>query len=151
MTSDDLGDLTIEDLAAQLDEDWSDEALADRNGGQEMVGAVVVNWRDISDEDRPEACRELAEWVQGWLVPRYGIPRKQVPDCWFDHPALVEELSALHTAWLIAFDGADAGYGPIGWHERFALARTREAFRERCADEHRAERVRPMPEVPDTF
>lgn len=152
MSAEEFDGLTIEQLAAELDDDWSPEALADRDGGRDMVSPAIVNWRDIDDEDREEACRALAEWVQDWLVPRYALTRKVVPDCWYRHPAMVEELSALHTAWMVAFDETDAGYGPIGWHERFALARAREAFREKCAEGHRDERSpRTMPEAPDTF
>jgi len=152
MSAEEVEGLTIEQLAAELDNDWSPEALADRDTGREMVSPAIVNWREIADEDRAEACRALAEWVQDWLVPRYALTRKVIPDCWYRHSAMVEELSALHTAWLVAFDETDAGYGPIGWHERFALARTREAFREKCPEGHRDERPpRTMPEVPDTF
>ncbi|MFC3399367.1 hypothetical protein ACFOEP_13210 [Microbacterium amylolyticum] len=64
---------------------------------------------------------------------------------------MLEELSALHAAWIVAFDEADGGYGPIGWHERWALARTRDAFREKCAEKHRDDRTREMPAAPDTF
>lgn len=150
MASDD--DMSIEELVASLEDDsWSDDALADRSGAPQMMTPTVVNWRDISGENRAEASAALADWVQNWLVPRYGITRKLIPDCWYQHSAMVEELSALHTAWVVAFDEADGGFGPIGWHERFALARTREAFKEKCADGHRDVAARVMPEPPATF
>jgi hypothetical protein len=145
-------DLLIEQLAAGLDVEWTDEALDDRDGADEMIGPAVVNWRDIADEDRPEACAALVAWVQDWLVPRYYLTNRDgVPDCWWQHTDLVEELSALHIAWEVAFDPADGGFGPIGWHERFALARTRPAFRQKCADEHRAVTAREMPAVTEPF
>lgn len=151
MPSDD--DMSIEQLVASLEGDssWSDEALADRSGATEMLTPTVVNWRTISDHDRTDACAALADWVQNWLVPRYAVPRRLIPDCWYEHSAMVEELSAIHVAWLVAFDEADSGFGPIGWHERYALACTREAFKEKCSEGHREIPARSMPTVPGTF
>jgi len=144
--------MSIEELVASLEDDnWSDDALADRSGAPQLVTPTVVNWRTINEEDRPEACTALADWVVNWLVPRYALQRKLIPDCWYQHPSMVEELSALHTAWVVAFDEADGGFGPIGWHERFALARTREAFKEKCAEGHREVPSRVMPQPPATF
>lgn len=146
-------DPTIEELAASLndDADWSDAALDDRDANPEMIGPAIVNWREIEGEDRVEAGRALVEWVHGWLVRRYELSRKVIPDCWWRHPPMVEELSALHTSWLVSFDETDGGHGTIGWHERFALALTRSAFREKCADQHRNSFDRTMPEVMETF
>ena len=148
------GDMSLDDLVAKLESDpeFSPEALADRHGTSALNPQLTVNWREISDEDRTEACRTLAEWVQGWLVPRYNIKAKMIPDCWWEHADFVEELSALHTAWLVAFDPADAGWGPIGWHERFALAQTRSPLnKERCASGHRVDPGRTMPAVSASF
>ena len=55
-----------------------------------------------------------------WFTVRYRIPESIVPNCWWKHGHLVEELSALHTAHVAAFDTRDTGFGPIGWHERLA-------------------------------
>lgn len=146
-------DLTIEQLAADLDDDWNDDALADRDSNAEgMIGEqIVVNWRDIDGDERIEAARKLADWVTEWLVPRYELTARQLPDCWWEHGDTVEELSALHAAWQVAFDPADGGYGPVGWHERFALALTRQGFKTRCTDGHRAGKARELPDAPDTF
>lgn len=146
-------DMSLEDLVAKLENDpeFSAEALADRHGTTALNPQLTVNWRDISDEDRPDACRKLAEWVHEWLIPRYNIKSKMIPDCWWQHTDLIEELSALHSAWLVAFDPADAGWGPIGWHERFALAQTRAAFRERCVGTHRPDPERVIPPLPESF
>lgn len=150
MTSEE--DMSIEDLVASLEDDsWSAAALDDREGAPTMLTPTVVNWRKIADDERADACSALADWVQNWLVPRYALQRRLVPDCWHQHPSMVEELSALHTAWLVAFDEADGGFGPIGWHERFALALTRDAFKEKCADGHRDTPARTMPQVPAVF
>ena len=57
----------------------------------------------------------LAEWV-GWLRGRYPLAN-QVPLCWWRHPELVEELSALWLAWRDAYveQGAPLTAG-ADWH-----------------------------------
>ncbi|MGC0252154.1 DUF4913 domain-containing protein [Pseudactinotalea sp. Z1748] len=141
-------DIPIEELAAALegDDHWSDKALADRTGGQEVIGPAIINWREIETETRNEAAQHLIDWVHGWLIPRYALQDKDLPECWWRHGMLIEELSALHTAWLVAFHETDGGNGPIGWHERFALARTR--MKVGCAaGVHRDKPLRRLPKV----
>ncbi|MGO1411643.1 MAG: hypothetical protein ACTHX2_01115 [Microbacterium sp.] len=90
--------------------------------------------------------------MQNWLVPRYDIGPAKIPDCWWRHGPLVEELSVLHTAWQVAFDETDGGYGPIGWHERLGAALSRETFRKRCVyDEHWDVPARAMSPVDETL
>jgi hypothetical protein len=86
-----------------------------------MLGIRVINWRTLDDADAPEIWTDLRDWVI-WFTHRYNLASRKIPPCWFKHGALVEELSALHTAWLVSFDSLDAGFGPIGWHERLAVA-----------------------------
>ncbi|MFB8191369.1 DUF4913 domain-containing protein [Microbacterium sp. NPDC055988] len=146
--------MSLDDLVAKLgeDPDFSDQALADRHGTTPLNPQLTINWREINDEDRPDACRELVSWVHDWLIPRYQVKAKVIPDCWWEHSEYIEELSALHTAWLVAFDAADGGWGPIGWHERYALAQTRSPLnKERCAGEHRPDLERSMPKAPTVF
>jgi hypothetical protein len=94
---------------------------AHRAGSSAPIGAVVVNWRNLPDEDAAQTWAKLRDWIE-WVTVRYNIPLSLIPNCWYQHAALVEELSALHTAHTAAFDESDAGYGPISWHERFAAA-----------------------------
>lgn len=146
-------DISLEDFASLIGQQWDDDNLADRSSAPELnAAALTVNWRDISDENRAEACRELASWVHEWLIPRYQLGARQIPACWWQHGNMVEELSALHTAWRVCFDAADGGFGPIGWHERFALALQRPAFATKCIDGHRPERPRTdLMTPPDVF
>lgn len=111
----------------------------------------VVRWRDLDsrkDTDRgPEAVwTDLGEWVE-WLIYRYGILPSLVPDCWYRHGGLVEELSALYACWVVAFSDEDSGYGPIGFHERLAAAQGRFAMRydKGCAEGHQDPAVRRPP------
>ena len=108
----------IEQLLDSLPEGWDAQAPRRSSG---MLGVTVVNWRTLADSDASQVWTELGDWVS-WFVRRYNLPARKIPPCWFKHGALVEELSALHTAWLVSYDSLDAGYGPIGWHERLAVA-----------------------------
>ena len=87
--------------------------------------------------------RSLRAWVE-WVTARFNVPNSLVPDCWWKHPALVEELSALHLAWRVAYDSQDAGRGPVMWLERWQAARPRlrEAHVGSCAAGHKEVRAR---------
>ncbi|MFF9563952.1 hypothetical protein ACF1AJ_11440 [Leifsonia sp. NPDC014704] len=111
-------DTPLEDLVASLAQGWEDQAPRQSPG---MLDIRVINWRTLADADAPEVWTDLRNWVT-WFTHRYNLPTRKIPPCWFKHGALVEELSALHTAWLVSYDSLDAGYGPIGWHERLAVA-----------------------------
>ncbi|MGF3057332.1 DUF4913 domain-containing protein [Microbacterium sp. YY-01] len=145
--------MTMEELVDRLENDteFSAEALADRHRESALDPQVIVNWREITGMQRINASRALVEWVHEWLIPRYAVKTRTVPDCWWQHGDLIEELSALHTAWLVAFDPADAGYGPVGWHERYAAALQRSTMRSRCEGGHRADLVRVLPEIPESL
>lgn len=110
----------------------------------------VVNWRTLPDEREPEVWRLLAEWVS-WLCTRYTIPARLIPDCWYLHDGIVEELSALFSSWEVSFEEADSGgHGPLGWHERFEYfrSRLRHYKPEGCANGHLETACRTMPEEP---
>ncbi|WP_448256108.1 hypothetical protein [Microbacterium aurum] len=119
-------------------------------GTSAPLGGAVVNWRELDDEDARAVWEHLRSWVE-WVTVRYDVPLSIVPNCWFLHPALVEELSALHTAHAAAFDESDAGLGPISWHERFAAATPRlaRAYGGGCSNGHQATRPRSWTNVID--
>ena len=133
----------IEELLDSLPEGW-DRQETRRSSG--MLGVAVVNWRTLEDGDAPQAWTDLRYWVT-WFTRRYNLPARKIPPCWYQHGALVEELSALHTAWLVSFDALDAGYGPIGWQERLAAALPRLAswYNGECHNGHTE-----LPRVGDT-
>ncbi len=83
---------------------------------------------------------DLDAWV-GWLIARYRLDARTIPPCWALHGELIEELSALRTAWSTAYATMANGDAPLAWHERFATARSRLqdwVARTGCrADEHR--------------
>ncbi|MGN6760119.1 MAG: hypothetical protein ACTHJI_02140 [Leifsonia sp.] len=133
----------ISELLDSLPEGWEKESR-DRLGG--MLGVTIVNWRTLQADAAPETWERLADWVD-WFTDRYQIPQRKIPACWYQHPALVEELSALHTAWTVSFDSVDAGYGPIGWHERLAAALPRMAtwYNGECHNGHTTPHTTPQP------
>ena len=110
--------------------------LDDRHGEDEdLVGAEITRWRDLPADEMPGEWDRLRAFVE-WFVPRYELSESDIPPCWYRHGRLVEELSALRSAWDASFIvETDGGLGPIGWHERYALARVRmrEAYPGTCA------------------
>ncbi len=124
--------------------------VMDRDTTSEAIGGFVVNWRDLDNAEAADAWEQLREWVE-WFTYRYEIPHTVIPDCWWKHGPLVEELSALHTAHVAAFDPGDSGFGPISWHERLTLARDRfkAAYKNGCLNGHTDPRPRSWNEVID--
>lgn len=89
---------------------------------QSKVTPICWPWISVLGEQG--SLDELGIWVD-WLRDRYGLRPHEIPTCWEHHGALVEELSALRTAWLSAF-ACDAPPGdPLRWHEAFDRARRR--------------------------
>lgn len=66
------------------------------------------DWRKLSDDEAQETAAELHEWVE-WLTSRFRI-QADLPACWFQHPDLFEELSALWAAHTAAY-ASTAGPG----------------------------------------
>lgn len=132
----------------------SDEAIShqmlghdpdDRDGPSDPIGAHTFNWRTLTDEESPIEWERLRAWV-AWFVTRYDVPISTIPECWYKHPALVEELSALHIAHDASFDKTDSGLGPIGWQERLSLAHPRltRAYAGGCTRGHTTPRHRTL-------
>lgn len=132
-----------DDVEALLAQELAGFNPHDRYGTSAPIGGLVTNWRELPDADAPERWQTLRSWVE-WMTVRYNVPVSVVPDCWWRHGRLVEELSALHTAHIAAFDPSDAGFGPIGWHERLAIAlpRLSHAYGGGCSNGHRPTKPR---------
>ena len=90
----------------------------------------------------------LADWVD-WLIETYTdvIPARAVPACWPGHSGVVEELAALHAAWLWA-TAESSKDAMIYWHERWltgTLMRIRTSYQvSECLDGHRSPRRGPL-------
>ena len=98
-------------LVAQLEE--TAEGDADPSAA---VGPFA--WRTLSPHAAETLWRDLAEWV-GWLRGRYPLARR-IPLCWWRHPELVEEMTALWLAWREAYVEKGAPLtAAADWHCRW--------------------------------
>ena len=92
---------------------------------QEAQPPVPTCWPALTDRESADALATLEDWID-WLVDRYHLDHRTVPGCWQHHTALIEELSALHTAWITAYAATTPGDRPLTWHHEFDLARRTE-------------------------
>lgn len=93
--------------------------------GRRAANAVrAIDWNDLEAEEYIETLDELIDWTAR-LAQRYNLDHRHIPDCWTEHGELIEELSALHTAWRRSFAPDALGESPLRWHEQFDAARRR--------------------------
>jgi hypothetical protein len=114
--------LSLEDelllLRAQMD--YVLERVAERPDLVEKP----VNWAALSQTAAAEQWQLLTEWAT-WLRDRYQL-HESLPACWFAHPAMVEELTALRAAWTGTFLSPNASpVDAVLWHETFERTRHR--------------------------
>jgi hypothetical protein len=83
-----------------------------------------VDWARLDPDQACDAWLHLDGWVR-WLVARYRLDHRDVPACWYRHPDLVEELSALHTSHQAAFYPESSPHAPLDWHHQLAATRHR--------------------------
>ena len=81
----------------------------------ELFPTLPVCWATMTDLETEDALDELQDWVV-WVVDRYALDHRIVPPCWDNHGALIEELSALRTAWVAAFCITGRPEAPLEWH-----------------------------------
>ena len=138
----------VEDLIGGLDLDPFDPL--NRSGNAAAPGSRAVRWRDLAPEQARVEWNTLRQWVE-WVTTRFDVPVSLVPNCWWQHPALVEELSALHVAWRTAYDQQDSGLGPVMWLERWhnAKARLRAAYPGSCNNGHQPIKRRTWTDITD--
>jgi hypothetical protein len=86
--------------------------------------AYALAWPTLSPDETEDALAELEDWID-WLRDRYHLDHRHLPGCWAQHGELVEELSALHTAWQHSYQPDADGGAPLRWHEAFDLGRQR--------------------------
>ncbi|GIH18960.1 hypothetical protein [Rugosimonospora africana] len=96
-----------------------------RGGAQDTVPGPL-RWADLDRTQASTTWIRLINWV-GWLTARYQLA-EELPHCWAHHPPLVEELTALATAWHAAYDDGAASDAGLHWLD--SLARTRSRIRE---------------------
>ena len=93
-------------------------AVVEDDGSPRAEGKAPFVWTDLDPRAATRAWRQLARWV-AWLRGRYPLAR-QVPLCWWRHPELVEELTALWFAWREAYTEKNAPLtAAADWHGRW--------------------------------
>lgn len=94
-----------------------------------------VNWTALSQSAAAEQWQLLTEWTV-WLRDRYQL-HETLPACWFAHGAMVEELTALRSAWTGTFLSPNASPAESAlWHDLLDRVRHRLRAWDRngCAD-----------------
>ncbi|MGB4778874.1 hypothetical protein [Microbacterium sp.] len=84
----------------------------------------VVDWQTLTDDRAPIEWAALFAFTE-WFVYSFEVPTSVVPNCWFEHPVLVEELSALRSARLLYLDPGNRGEGPSTFLQLVANAMPR--------------------------
>ena len=108
--------LPLAEQVQQLREDV-ELLLLTRTDTARPATAPHTSWQKMPVADAAKAWTALTEWVDE-LVDRYALD-ETIPACWYAHGAMVEELHALHVAWLAAYATRSTVPTPdrAGWHE----------------------------------
>lgn len=118
----------IELLRQQVD------LLFERFGEIDGLDARPVNWTELDADGAAEKWAALTGWVD-WFIDRYQLT-ETLPSCWYAHPPILEELSALHVAWRGAYcDPTAHANDGVAFHDMAerVLDRIRQADRPGCA------------------
>jgi hypothetical protein len=98
--------------------------LAQNKAASEAQSQLRRPWHMLTSEQAEKRWKELRAWVD-WLVVRDNIGTKEIPDCWYLHGGVVDELEALRWAWLASNKPDSKMIDPIWWREGLHRARAR--------------------------
>lgn len=103
-------------------------------------------WHELDSDQAERRWLQLHGWVS-WLVTANNIGPKEIPDCWYLHTGLVDELQTLRWAWIDTSSGDAKMTEPIWWREALHRARTRwPSFNPNgCSTTHSPTRDRTLP------
>ena len=81
-------------------------------------------WPDLpAGPEREEAVQNLGRWVDEVLRARHPEAYNELGTCWFQHPDILDELTALRAAWFAAYrDPGAPPMAPIEWHDHWLPA-----------------------------
>jgi hypothetical protein len=109
-------------------------------------------WPDFGPgEETREALRALGAWVEEVIRERHPELYRGLAPCWYRHPEVLDELTALRAAWFGAYrDSAASATAAIEWHDRWlpaCLARCKAVIKSRGCDKegHDAKPMRTEP------
>ncbi len=134
---------TVDARLARLREDL-DFMLMIRDGAPAQP-AIDSSWQTMTGGRAADAWPELIDWVDE-LTDRYALD-ETIPPCWYTHGPMVEELHALHLAWLGAYTGRPDPADRAVWHDLLdrVLHRLREWNRHGCTpSSHRPDEPAPL-------
>ncbi|WP_371591219.1 hypothetical protein [Streptomyces sp. NBC_00470] len=85
-----------------------------------IPGAPIV-WHKVPEDQRPQLWAEFTAWVIR-MADTYEMTTEQLPHaCWWEHGAVVAELTAMWTGWESAYGSEeDAAAGPYLWHDAWS-------------------------------
>lgn len=136
------------------------KTLADHaNPGQEPRTSPL-SWLDLDDRDEDQhdgaaLAQEVLTELSAWLLRvflRYSDA--VLPECWWWHPDVVEELLCLMRSWLAAYVDSDATVARAAdWHDRYrpGVVKRIKAATSNCSLENHqdgGELHRPAPSIP---
>lgn len=103
------------------------------------------SWLVIEGQQAAEGLlADLVEWC-GSVLRHYPGVTEAMGECWLLHPAAVEELAALRSAWIDAYVGENASAArAMDWHDRHrpgAVARVADVVGTCTAADHRPGRA----------
>ncbi|MEU6349681.1 hypothetical protein ABZ896_10175 [Streptomyces sp. NPDC047072] len=95
----------------------------DEDGERERPAGEPVRWHELDAEQHAVLWPQFVSWVI-WAADRYEMTTDQLPrQCWWQHGAVVEELTALWTSHESAYaNGEDGGSAPYLWQDALARA-----------------------------
>jgi len=100
----------------------------------------LVEWHSMSPHERAVNWADLCSWVT-WLYDRYELSvESRLPECWAEHPGMIEELWAL-MVWRKEIYGSEqpAGQAARYWHTelRVVTANAASYYASSCRTGHR--------------
>ena len=109
---------------------------------QRRANAPVPWWPDLpAGPEREAAVQNLGLWVDEVLRARHPEAYNELGTCWFQHPDILDELTALRAAWFAAYRDPEASpRAAIEWHDHWlpgSMARCKAIIRGRgCKARH---------------
>ncbi|HWA67427.1 MAG TPA: hypothetical protein VG899_13790 [Mycobacteriales bacterium] len=103
-------------------------------------------WHALTATEAARAWTSLTGWVD-WLLDRYHL-EETVPECWYRHDPMIDELDALRAAWTAAYLDPNARPDEPGhWLDRLdrTLIRLRGWDRYGCTAGTHHDEVHPAP------
>jgi hypothetical protein len=107
-----------------------------------LAPAPAPWWPDLpAGPEREEAVQNLGLWVDEVLRARHPEAYNELGTCWFQHPDILDELTALRAAWFAAYREPKAPpMAAIEWHDHWlpgTMARCKAIIRARgCKARH---------------